>query len=155
MSNFIIRPVEEDFNHLFDLTSSELKKLNAVKIIADSHPGYPCRVSLQDARIGEEVMLLQYNHHPVTSPYASSGPIFIRRNAIKAALHKNEIPEILQYRLLSLRGYDKNGMMLEAKVVDGKEIKPHLSQMFHEIKISYVHIHNAKPGCFNCVAERV
>ena len=50
-------------------------------LVADQHPGFPCRVSLQDALPGERVLALSYAHHEVESPYQASGPVFIRANS--------------------------------------------------------------------------
>lgn len=155
MNDFIIKPIDEDFNYLFELNDAELKAKGAVKMITDKFPGIPCRVSLEDARIGEEVILFPYQHHKTDSPYQATGAIFIRKNVEKAQPAVNEIPKFLNHRFLSLRGYDKSGFMIEAAACDGKIVKEKLIKFFNNPEISYVHIHNAKPGCFNCVAERM
>jgi late competence protein required for DNA uptake (superfamily II DNA/RNA helicase) len=156
MNDFKIKALPyNEFEHLFVANEAELKNIGAVKMIVDEFPGFPCRVSLQDATIGEEVILLPYRHHKTDSPYQSTGPIFIRKNAIEATLTTNEIPLILLHRLLSLRCYNKEGIMIHASVVEGKIIAETLQAIFINNEIAYVHIHNAKPGCYNCVAERV
>lgn len=156
MNNFQIKALEQDeFTALFNLTDAALEKNNAVRMIVDKMPGFPCRVSLEDAAIGEEVILLCYQHHKTGSPYQSAGPVFIRKSLPTARPAVNEIPSMLQHRLLSLRGYDKNGMMKNAMVTEGTQLKEMLDQIFSNSAINYVHIHNAKPGCYNCVAERV
>ena len=124
-------------------------------MIVDKMPGFPCRVSLEDAAIGEEVILLSYQHHKTGSPYQSAGPVFVKKSAPTARPGINEIPPMLQHRLLSLRGYNKNGMMKTAMVTEGIQLQEMLDQIFSDAGINYVHIHNAKPGCYNCVAERV
>jgi hypothetical protein len=156
MNDFKIKALPyNEFAHLFVANEAELKNIGAVKMIVDEFPGFPCRVSLQDATIGEEVILLAYRHHKTDSPYQSTGPIFIRKNAIEATLVINEIPKILLHRQLSLRCYNKEGIMIHASVVEGKIIAETLQGLFTNNEIAYVHIHNAKPGCYNCVAERV
>jgi Protein of unknown function (DUF1203) len=156
MSNFKIKALSYDqFFHLFSLTAEALQKIGAVKMIVDKTPGFPCRVSLQDATIGEEVLLLPFQHHKTTSAYQSTGPIFVRKNAIEATLGLNEIPTMLLHRLLSLRCYNKEGIMINATVVEGEVLSETLQELFTDNKIAYVHIHNAKPGCYNCLAERV
>ena len=57
---------ESRFASLFQLTDDELTIRNAIRMIADEKPGYPCRVSLADAEVGDVVILLQYIHHEVT-----------------------------------------------------------------------------------------
>ncbi len=155
MTTFKIKAIEEDFNYLFALNDSELKEKGMIKITVDQYPGYPCRISLEDAQIGEEVLLFPYKHHKTTSPYQASGPIFIRKNVQTAILETNEIPKLLNHRHLSLRCYDKSGIMIEATTCNGKEVRQELDELFKNSRVSYVHIHNAKPGCYNCVAERV
>lgn len=153
--NFKIKSLQDtEFSNLFNLDNEELEKISAVRMTVDAFPGFPCRVSLEDAAIGEEVILLPYQHHTTNSPYQSTGPIFVRKIANTAVLETNEIPKMLNHRLLSLRGFDKNGIMKEASVVEGKNLKEQLFQIFENEDILYIHIHNAKPGCYNCVVER-
>ena len=154
-NDFKIKSLDfQEFSDLFHSDDHQLAKLGALRMVVDEHPGFPCRVSLQDAAIGEEVILLPYQHHRTTSPYQAGGPIFVRKNAETARLAINEVPQMLLHRLLSLRCYEKSGMMKDALVLEGRELKEALHKIFSDPDISYVHIHNAKPGCFNCVAER-
>lgn len=154
--NFQITAIEASkFQHLFDLNQQELQKIGAVKQIVDQYPGYPCRVSLEDATVGEEVILFPYAHHQVTSPYQSSGPIFIRKNVATANLKPNEIPKMLKHRLLSLRIYNGEGMMIDAKTVQGKGISDTLIEVFQNGNASYIQVHNSGPGCFNCQVNRI
>lgn len=146
---------QEEFSKLFKLSDQDLQKSGITRCIADRKPGFPCRVSLQDAEVGEEVILLPYEHHKTSSPYQSSGPVFIRKNAMAANLAGNEIPGMLEHRLLSLRGYDKNGMMKETAICEGNNLRSFLDKVFDNKAVEYIHIHNAKPGCYNCVAERI
>jgi hypothetical protein len=156
MTNFQIKSLqEEDFAALFDLEDSALEKQGVRRMTATTKPGFPCRVSLEDAEPGEEVLLLPYRHHLTDSPYQSTGPVFVRKAAKTAAPHINEIPLMLQHRLLSLRAYDSNGMMKNALVTEGKMLAENLHHMLEAEDVSYIHIHNAKAGCYNCVAERV
>lgn len=153
--NFQIKSLhDQEFAHFFTLTDHELENLSVIRSTVDKKPGYPCRVSLEDAEIGEEVILLTYQHHKTTSPYQALGAIFVGKNAISANLEINEIPKMLAHRLLSIRGYNKNGIMKEAYVCEGLNLRSDLNRMFENQDIRYIHIHNAKPGCFNCLVER-
>jgi hypothetical protein len=142
------------FASLFALSDQQLARREAVRMVADRQPGFPCRVSLRDAEPGETVLLLNYEHLPVASPYRSRHAIFVRQNALEAHLGINEVPPSLQTRLLSLRAYDTAGMMLEAEVVPGEELAPLIDRMLGRSGISYLHVHNAKPGCFAARVER-
>jgi len=94
------------FSSMFTMSDDELRKVNAVRLTADKFPGYPCRVSLQDAQVGECIIAVPFIHHDVHSPYLSSGPIFVREEAGEANVAINQIPEVLINRLLSVRAYD-------------------------------------------------
>jgi late competence protein required for DNA uptake (superfamily II DNA/RNA helicase) len=156
MNNFQIKALPyHQFAHLFSASETQLKNVGAVKMTVDEFPGFPCRVSLQDATIGEEVILLPFQHHKTNSPYKATGPIFVRKNINEATLAINEIPTMLLHRLLSLRCYNKEGIMINATVIEGKIVSETLQTLFTNKEIAYVHIHNAKPGCYNCVVERV
>ena len=122
-------------------------------ICAESKPGYPCRVSLQDAEVGDTVILLPFAHLDAASPYRASGPIFVRADADTARLAVNEIPEMLSRRLLSLRAYDSGHMMIDAATLEGSELAETLGRWFDNAAVEYVHVHNARPGCFNCAVE--
>ncbi|MEO6445218.1 MAG: DUF1203 domain-containing protein [Gemmatimonadaceae bacterium] len=142
------------FEHLFLLPDAELKELGALRQRATENPGFPCRVSLQDAEVGEEVLLLRYVHQPADTPYHASGPIFVRRDARPRTLGIGEVPPYVTSREISLRAYDASDMMIAATVCDGALVASELDVLFHDGDVAYVHLHNAKPGCFSCVARR-
>lgn len=142
------------FSALFALTDAELALRNAVRMVADKRPGFPCRVSLRDAEPGEKVLLLNYEHLAVASPYRSRHAIFVRENAVDAQLDVDEIPEVLETRLLSVRAFDRAGMMIDADVMQGSELVPAISRMLDKSAVDYLHVHNAKPGCFAARVDR-
>jgi len=67
----------------------------------------------------------------------------------------DEVPEVMRVRLLSLRAYVAEGMMLDADVVDGKEIEAVISRCFESSHVAYIHAHNAKRGCYSGRIDRV
>lgn len=144
----------ENFSLLFSLGDDALQAQGIRRMVADKKPGFPCRVSLADAEAGETVLLVPFTHHDVNSPYRASGPIFVRAGAQTARLAINEIPAMLQVRLLSVRAYDRAAMMIGAEVVNGSEIAENISRFFDDRRVEYLHLHNARPGCFNCRVER-
>lgn len=145
----------QPFAHLFALSDAELEKQNIKRMTVTQTPGFPCRVSLQDGVIGEEVLLLHYLHHDVKSPYRASGPIYIRKAAVQAMPAVNEIPTLLLQRTLSLHAYSNAAMLLAAKIVKGVQLAEALAMLFENAEIAYVHIHNAGPGCYSCCALRL
>jgi len=156
MSNaFRITPLAaETFRPLMALDDDALTARGIRRTIADEKPGFPCRVSLEDAEPGERVLLLPFTHHDVDSPYRASGPIYVREAAVTAAPRVNEVPAMLLGRLLSVRAYDHRAMMVEADVVEGRSLDAVIARMFTNPEIAYLHVHNAKPGCFNCRVDR-
>jgi hypothetical protein len=144
----------ERFTTLFGQSDAELEAIGARRMIVDEKPGYPCRVSLADAEVGETVVLVPFTHHDVSSPYRASGPIFIREGATMARPGPDEIPIMLRHRLLSVRGYDAASMMVSAEVLEGSKLEENIGRLFADESVSYLHIHNARPGCYNCRVER-
>lgn len=142
------------FRPLFDLPDAELATRGIHRRVADAKPGFPCRVSLEDADVGEEVLLLPFEHHAVDSPYRASGAIYVRRGATESFAGDNAIPEQLRLRLLSVRAYDAHGMMRGADVCAGEVLEPVIERFLADPGVAYLHIHNAKPGCFACKVER-
>jgi hypothetical protein len=156
MSTFQIVGLEDaQFAHLFTWSDEKLASIGALRKIVDASPGYPCRVSLEDAEVGEEVLLLNFQHHDTDSPYRACGPIFIRKDVAQGRWPVGYIDQYVSSRLISLRAYDVNGMMVSATVIDGKLASAELEKLFERSDVSYVHLHNAKPGCFSCVARRI
>lgn len=145
----------ESFTSLFALSDAQLATRGARRVIADANPGYPCRVSLADATVGEELLLLPYEHQPADSPYRASGPIYVRRHAQAYTPAPDEIPEAIRRRLLSLRAYDAEHMMIGAAVCEGAQVATEILQQFSNPQVAYIHLHNARPGCFACRVERV
>jgi hypothetical protein len=143
------------FNSFFELKDNELQKIGGKRLIVDEKPGYPCRVSLEDAEIGEEVILVPFEFHDTKSPYQAKGPIFIRKGVPTKKLDINEIPKILHHRLLSFRGYDKSGFMKSAITEEGNKTKEIIEKIFENEQIDYIHVHNSSPGCYNCKVVRI
>lgn len=124
-------------------------------LVANAQPGFPCRVSLRDAAPGENVLAMSYEHHATDSPYRAKGPVFIRASAQTAHPAVNEIPKMFEHRLLSLRAYDRNAMMIDATTTQGTGLASVIRRMFSDQAVDYIHIHNAGPGCFSCAVHRV
>jgi hypothetical protein len=144
----------ESFAHLFALSDAELSARNARRVFATTKPGYPCRVSLADADIGDELLLLPFEHQPANSPYRSSGPIFVRKAAVPGRLDAGVVPDYVRTRLISVRAYDQAHLMTDALVCDGAGAAAAIQAMFAREEVAYIHLHNANRGCFSCAAVR-
>ena len=143
----------DPFADLFSLSDAALAARGAVRRSADRAPGFPCRISLTDAEVGEEVILTHYEHHPVDSPFRSSYAIYVREGE-RTFDAVDEVPMMLRSRLLSLRAFDMQGMLLDADVVEGGEVERLIERLFADAGVAYIHIHFAKPGCYAALVER-
>jgi hypothetical protein len=153
--SFQIRPLPlETFTSLFALNDEQLRARGAKRYIADRRPGFPCRVSLMDAEPGERVVLVPFAHQDADSPYRASGPVFVREAAHQAAFGVDDVPELLRLRVLSLRAYDADALMVDADVVEGRDVESFIARLFADARVAYLHVHFARPGCFACRVDR-
>ncbi|MDP1748907.1 MAG: DUF1203 domain-containing protein [Reyranella sp.] len=144
----------EPFRHLYGLPEGELARHGVTRYLVDKKPGYPDRIEMRDAEPGETVLLLNHVCQPANTPYHASHAIFVREGAEEPYDRVNEVPEVMRVRLLSLRGYDARGMMLDADVVEGQSLEPVIERLFANRDIAYIHVHNAKRGCYSGCIDR-
>ena len=111
------------FRHLFGLSDQELATHGARRYVADSKPGYPDRIEIRDAEPGETLLLVNYVHQPANNAYRASHAIFVREGAETAYDRTNEIPDAMRVRQISLRAFDADDLMVDADLVDGREIE--------------------------------
>ena len=142
------------FRHLYGLDDATLRRHGAVRYRVDEKPGYPDRVEMREAELGETVLLVNHVSQEADTPYRASHAIFVREGAEQVYVSLNEVPEVMRVRLLSLRGFDEQGMMVEADVVDGHNIEPLIEQFFANPAVAYIHVHNAKRGCYSGRVDR-
>lgn len=155
MSSFqIVGLSREPFESLFSLSSEELARKGVLRVKATSKPGFPCRISLADADVNDELLLLPFEHQPENSPYRSSGPIYVRATAVQRTLEVGEIPEYVSVRQISLRAYDGAHMIVAAEVCAGAQVAEEIERQFGDPRVRYIHLHNAKRGCFSCLVRR-
>ena len=155
MSSFqIVGLSREPFETLFALSSEELARKGVLRVKATSKPGFPCRISLVDAELNDELLLLPFEHQPEHSPYRSSGPIYVGAAAAQRTLEVGEIPAYVSGRQISLRAYDGSHMMVAAEVCAGAHVAEEIERQFGNPLVSYIHLHNAKRGCFSCLVRR-
>jgi len=142
------------FQSLFDLDEAALLAAGARRVRADEPDAYPCRVSLRRAQIGEELLLLNHVHQPdPASPYRASGPIFVGRSKT-AGSYRDELPPILQDRLLSLRAYDREALIVDAEVGEGDQALRLVERFLADPRVAHVDAHFARRGCFAARIER-
>jgi hypothetical protein len=142
----------EPFAPLFTLSDDALAARLAVRRIADAHPGYPCRVSLTDAAVGDEVVLVHFEHHPVANPYRASHAIYVRAGEVRYDA-VDQVPDALRRRQLSVRAFDATGMLVGAEVVDGGGLEAAIDRLLVG-PAAYLHAHFARPGCYAARIDR-
>ena len=144
----------EPFRPLYGLSDEELARRGVKRYIVDHTPGFPDRVEMRDADVGERVLLLNHVCQPANTPYRASHAIFVREGAEHSYDEVDQVPEVMRGRLLSLRAYDAAGMMLDADVVDGGQIEGVITRLFQSPQVAYIHAHNAKRGCYSGRIDR-
>ena len=135
----------ENFAHLFGLPGEDLAARGAQRRIAES--AYPCRVSLTDCRPGDEVLLVNYEHHAVESPYRMRFAIYVRKGD-RTYNKIDEVPDQLRSRTLAVRAFDAKGMMLGHELVHGRDLEGAIERLFQAAEAEYLHVHFAAPGCY-------
>lgn len=143
----------EPFKPLFGLSDEELAGRGIVRMTVDS-PTFPCRVSLTDRAIGEKVLLLNHVSHDVANPYRASHAIFVTEGEDEAAEYVDQVPPVFEKRVLSLRGFDADGMMADAILSQAGEADAGIRKLFANPDIVTIHAHNATRGCFSAKIER-
>jgi hypothetical protein len=144
----------QPFRHLFGATSAELARAGAVRMTVSSNPGFPCRVTLEDRHVGETVLLVNHVSHDVANPYRASHAIFVSEAVGAAAEYVGEVPPVFTTRILSLRGFDEEGMMADALLTQPGDADAGIRALFANPQIAYIHAHNATRGCFAAKVER-
>ncbi len=142
------------FRHLYGLADEELARRNVRRYAVDAKPGFPDRVEMRDPEPGETVLLLNYVHQPAETPYKSSHAIFVREGADSRYEAVDEIPEVFRSRTISLRAFDDAGEMVDADMVEGDAIEPVIARLLADPRVSYLHAHYAKRGCYAGRIER-
>ena len=138
----------ERFSHLYGATEADLSNSGAKRVIADSDPGFPCRVSMRDAEIGETLILVNYTHHDEQTPYRASHAIFVIGGAAEQKLPQNSVPQVLRSRLLSVRGFGADNDIIDAEVCSGTDLEGAITRLASNSSVKYLHVHNAGPGCY-------
>lgn len=142
------------FRPFYGRSDAELAEARVVRMTADAKPGFPCRVTLEDAEPGETLLLINHEHLPVDTPYRSRHAIFVREGAEVAARFVGQVPKQLASRLLSVRAFDAAGMMTDADVIEGHDLEPLIARFFADPAVAYLHAHNARRGCFAARIDR-
>jgi len=141
------------FVPLWAMDAHALAARGARRVISAADRGFPCRVSLEDARTGDPLMLVNHVHHDVAGPYRSAFAIFVREGA-EQAIYEDRCPPCFAGRTLSLRGFDGDGALAEARLAGPGEADAAIRALLAVPEIAYINAHNAAAGCFAARIER-
>ncbi len=142
------------YRHLHDLTDAELAEQGVVRMSVTAKPSFPCRVSLTDREVGDKVLLLNHVSHDVAGPYRASHAIFITEGETERGDYVDEVPPMFEPRVLSLRGFNADGMMVDATLAQPGEADAGIRKLFANDAIETIHAYNATRGCFAARIER-
>ena len=151
---YLIRGLDPaPFTALFELDDRQLEAQGMTRLTVSDN-GFPCRISLRDCAIGDEVILLNHVSHEGDNPYRASHAIFVSRSATEAADYVDAIPPALDRRILSLRSFDAGGMMIDAALVQPGEADPAIRRLLANPAADHIDAHNATRGCFAARIDR-
>ncbi len=151
---YIVEGLSPDrFAALFAMSDAELAARNARRVTATADRGFPCRISLEDARAGEALILLHHTSHDVDTPYRSAYAIYVRPG-VGAATYRDAVPPVFEGRPIALRAFDAGGMLQSARLAGPGEADGAIRDLFADAAISYIDAHNAAHGCFAARIER-
>jgi hypothetical protein len=143
-----------DFDALRGADEATLAAHNAVRVVATNKPGFPCRVSLEDAEPGESLILLHHVSHDVATPFRSAYAIYVREGVSQAASFIDELPPVFANRPMAFRAFDAEGMLRNASLAAPGEADAAIRNLFDAPEIAYIDAHNAAHGCFAARVER-
>ena len=151
---YVVRGLDPaPYRDLFGVPDEQLAERGIVRMTVDGN-GYPCRVSLTDRVIGESVLLVNHVSHDVANPYRASHAIFVTEADEEASEFVDAVPPVFETRVLSLRGFDADGMMADAVLTQPGEADAGIRKLFANPAIGTIHAHNATRGCFSAKIER-
>jgi hypothetical protein len=144
----------ESFRPLFGLGDDALRERGVIRQTAVAGERFPCRITLEDAPAGDTLLLLNFQHHDVASPYRSNYAIYVNEAATATARLVDELPPVLRGRPIALRAFDAGGLLLDAELALADDVEAVISQQFAIPEVAYLHAHNARAGCFAARIDR-
>lgn len=152
---FRIRGLSRDtFAHLIHQEADVLRRNGVQRIVVDSSPGYPDRITMDDVPPGETVLLLNHVHQPADTPFRASHAIFVREQGGEAFDAVDEIPPALARRLIALRAFDARDHMIDADIAPGADLPALVERLLANPHARYLHAHYAKWGCYAARVDR-
>lgn len=111
------------------------------------------------------MLLLTYNPFPsltlspstssgCASPYTVPSPIYIHRTPCAKYQCNGSVPEQQRKRLVAVRAYDAEQMMVGCAVVQGEELAGKARELFEDEGVKFLFVYYAGPGCFAVRIDR-
>ena len=143
----------EPFQPLFRMSDEELRERRAVRVTA-SGSGEPCRVSLEDAAAGEQLILVNHVSQAAETPFRATHAIYVREAAEAAPAYEDALPPMLDKRNISLRAFGRDGMMVQAVLASAGEGDAAIRSLLQRPEVAEIHAHTQALGCFLAKIER-
>jgi hypothetical protein len=143
----------EMFEPLFGLDDAALAEHGALRVVADDGR-YPCRVNLENAPLGQSLLLVNYQHQDAATPYRSSYAIYVNEAARETCQLRDALPPVLRSRPIALRAFDSAGMLVGCELALNDDVEAVIGRQFANPAAAYLHAHNAAPGCFAARIDR-
>ena len=140
------------FEPLFGMSDAELAAINARRAVADG-PGFPCRITLEEAEAGETLLLVNHVSNDADTPFRAAHAIYVRQGGERGE-YVDSVPPLFDTRTLGLRGFDSEGMLQGALLALPGEADGRIRELFERPEIAEIHAHNAALGCFLARIER-
>jgi hypothetical protein len=145
----------ENFAPLFGLAAEALAEHGALRVTA-ADGRYPCRVMLEDAPVGQSLLLVNHQHQDAATPYRSNYAIFVSEAARETRrLAVGDLPPVLRGRPIALRAFDQAGMLIGAALALDDDVDAAIGRRFADPAAAYIHAHNAAHGCYAARIDRV
>jgi hypothetical protein len=155
MTDFIVRGLPAGrFGHLYGLDDGALRLHGARRYVVDANPGFPDRIEMRDLEVGENALLVNYLHQDADTPYRASHAVFVCEGATQTFCARNDIPDVLRRRTLSVRAFDAEGMIVDADLCEGPALETAIARLFAKSAAAYLHVHYAKFGCYAARIDR-
>ena len=89
----------------------------------------------------------------MSGPYRSAFAIFVREEGAQA-VHVDNCPPCFAGQTLSLRGFDEEGSLADARLAAPGEADAVIRALLADPRIVHINAHNAAAGCFAARVER-
>ncbi|MGR3512563.1 MAG: DUF1203 domain-containing protein [Paracoccaceae bacterium] len=154
MSFRITGVAPDHFADLWEADDATRAAAGVHRVTATASPGFPDRITLEDAAIGEELLLLNHTSQTADSPFRATHAIYVSKGEVAPFDAVDTLPPAMRARPQSLRGFDADGMMRDADLAEGDAVADVIERLFENPDIVEIHAHNAKQGCFMAKVTR-